>query len=96
MPAITLDNPVVTPATDAVTYDEVWLSDLHVMAPNPNGAVGLRATIFPARTLESGEKELNKEAATVVKVDDFFADAGESELELMYALILAIKARAGV
>lgn len=96
MPAITLETPVTTPAVESATYDEVWLGDLHVMANDPNRPVGMRATLYPARTLESGEKELNRDAAVVVKVDDFFQEADQSELELMYALILAIKARAGV
>jgi len=96
MAAIPLDNPATVPASPAKTYDELWLSSLGVQAQNPNARVVIRARLEKARTLPDGKKELMPGGGVDVCIPDFFASATESELQLMGAILLAIKARAGV
>ena len=94
--AINLENPVVTPTIESVTYDEVWLSRMDIQAFEANQPVRINAVLSPARTLEDGSKELNHSNDTHVNIEDFFAVATEQELQIMGGLIMAIKTRAGL
>jgi hypothetical protein len=95
MPAITLNAPVTTPAVPAATYPNIWLAELHVDARNGQTAQ-IFATLVPCCTNPDGSIGLNPAAAVPVAVPDFFGTATPDELALMYSLVQALKARAGV
>ena len=95
MSAITLNTPVVVPATEEKTFDEVWLATFSVDARNPNGKTSLSATMFPARTVD-GKKELAYTGRKEINVPDLWAVATQEEMVLMYNLVTAIKLRAGL
>lgn len=93
---ITLETPVVVPATTEKTYNEVWLSFLQVNGGNPNAPIQLIAQIDPARTLENGQKELMPDGKQTVIINDLYGEATEAELQLVAGVVLAVKARAGL
>jgi hypothetical protein len=92
--AITLTTPVVVAATEEKTFDEVWLSEFHVDARNPNGKVALKATMYPARTTVGESKELSGVGRKEITMPDFFAVATPEEIVLMLSIVTAIKNRA--
>lgn len=93
---IELDAPVTVPAEEAKTYNEVWMSFMQVMATDPNQPVRVIASMDKARTLADGSKELMVGGRKNVNLPDFFGMATTEELQIMGAVILAIKARAGL
>ncbi|MGA2064836.1 MAG: hypothetical protein ABSG86_07700 [Thermoguttaceae bacterium] len=95
MSAIMLNTPATTPAVPAQTFPEIWLGELHVDARDGKTAQVL-AKLVPALSNADGSKTLNLSAAVQVNIPDFFATATADELTLMYGLVQALKARAGV
>lgn len=89
---INLTTPTVVPS---ITYNEVWLSNLQVMAGNPNKPVRVVAQIHEAATVD-GKKVLRPDSVKTVDLKDFFAAATPAELQIMGGLIMAIQARAGL
>ena len=92
--AVELTTPVVAEATAERTFNEVWLHTFNAIAMP--GKCEIRATIVPCRTLEDGSKELLWADRQSVTIDNLWADGTPDELLLMYGLVQAIKARAGV
>jgi hypothetical protein len=108
MAAIPVNNPVVVPehtvsvtvpSTVTVpqkTYNEIWLSKLTVDA-SPDGVCHVRAIVDVACDNGDGTKTLGPASARkVVNVPNFFADASQSELAVMYQIVQMIKARASI
>jgi hypothetical protein len=95
MAAIELQTPVVVAAQPEKIFNEVWLSEFHVDAHQPNGKVALRAIMLPARTVDT-HKEVSYYGRKEVSLPDFFAVATQEELALMMGIINAIKSRAGL
>ena len=92
--AVELSTPVVAEATAERTFNEVWLHTFNATATL--GKCEIRATIIPCRTLEDGSKELLWDSRQPVHIENLWADGTPDELQLMYGLVQAIKARAGV
>ena len=96
MAAIPLTTPVVKPATAEVTFNEVWLAELHIDARNGQSAK-VDATLVPAATDANGKKILNYAAAKKVSLPNLFtANPTQQELTIMYDLVAAMKIRAGL
>jgi hypothetical protein len=103
--SISLTTPAVLPATEEKTYDIVWLSNLHVMAGDPNRPVRVMARLEKARNVTVGEgenartrTELMPGGTVNVGIDDFFAAAAQdpSLLQLMGTIITILKTRANL
>ena len=94
--AIPLNEPVTVPPTEQKVFDEFWLADFRIMAFDPNKPVKVVARIEKARTLEGGAKELMPNGSHNYVEVDFFKNATEEDLQIMGALLLRIKAKAGI
>lgn len=91
--------PLANPTTINATYDEIWLSDFRISAPYPNGPVRVSAVIDEARTVnaQTGEKELRGlPGQHRMDIMNFFNVATPAELQVMGAVLLAVKARMGI
>lgn len=92
--AVELATPVTAEAVAERTFNEVWLHTFSVVATPTTCEI--RASIVPCRTLPDGSKELLMSGRQRVHVDNLWADATPEELQIMYGLVEAITARAGV
>lgn len=90
--AIPLDTPVILPATDAVQYDTIWLSNLQIMASAQS--CFLTAILRAAKATESGY-DLGPVVGRV-QVQNLFADITAEEQACMSQLVALLKLRAGI
>ena len=95
--AISLKSPVIVPAIDTKTFDEIWMKNLTIHANNPNKPVMVMATFDRGRTLQDGSKELQGENVRV-HIEDFFAEAEKdpSLLVLMGEIITRLQGYANL
>jgi len=99
MAAIPLDTPEVVPAVPEKTYDLLWLSQVVIMANDPNRTVRVQGKIDKGRILEDGKTwELKPGGSTDVVINDFFAEAEKDpELATIMGMILSqFKTRSGL
>lgn len=91
-----LNTPVSTEPVVAVTYDILWLSEFHCDARNTDNVV-ITAKISPARVVDGKYEACQcNEMATLVRIDNFFANATPDELAAMGTVIQLLKTRAGI
>jgi len=99
MAAIELNTPEITPATPEKVYNLLWLSQLNIMADNPNQKVAVSARLDKGRILEDGVTwELKKDGSSYVNIDDFFAEAEANPalLQIMGGILTELKTRAAL
>lgn len=72
MPAITLSNPVVAPATEEATYPIMWVPFIQIMAPDVNGECRVIAKITAMRALPDGTREMSAEKPKTYVCDNWF------------------------
>jgi len=98
-------TPAVTPATDAVTYDKFWMTQLMVMSRDPNQPTRLRAELKPARDITVdgvATKEIQPDGQSIVlTIDDVFGRAGSNPsfaaaLEAVLEQVLIVGVEQGV
>ncbi len=105
LPKITATNPVVKEATQEVTYDKYWLSNMYIHAGVPGSNVRAEASLMVYREVESTDEEGNpitvKDFDPTIKkvhvrIPDVFTEA-ESDPALtnvMGGILSYIKAKA--
>jgi hypothetical protein len=93
--AVTLDNPIVIPAINQRTFDEVWVEKLSIHSPMNTEGINIQATVFGARTVDSntGQKESAPGSRRLLNFSVKWTDMTQDELTLMYQLVTMLKSR---
>jgi hypothetical protein len=90
--AINLERSITVPPAEQKEFMEIWLSAMQIVAP-VHGKCRIHAVVDVARTNADGTKETLPTARKDLLIEDFFSDATEKELAVMYQLVELIKAR---
>jgi len=73
---IQIQTPVVVASTQEKTATKIWISNLMIHAPNPNGKIRVSATLVPQTT----EGELLNSLKKNLIIDDLFAEASGNQV----------------
>jgi hypothetical protein len=98
MPDIQLTTPVVVPAQETKTYDLLWLSELHIHAPDPNVPVRMVAQLDKMRRGSDGTAELEPAGSVRVIVPDIAAaELADADLAALVGQVLtALRTKANL
>lgn len=82
-------NPIIVPATEAVTYDSIWITSLNITALDTNQPVRCNVMVAP---YNSTTGEINRSLQKPLFIQDLYAEAAidptiAAALQAIYAAV---------
>lgn len=94
LPILPAADPLTVPAK---IYDRIWVEEIVIDAPDPNGAVNARVRLRRYTLLADGTAELEPEPGRWVQVNDVLTGAqADAELAAVVTALMTYVAKVGV
>ena len=98
MAAIPLTTPVVIPASAELSFGEIWVPYIQIMAPDVNQECRVIAQIASMRTLPDGSREMSSQSPVDYVCDNWFEKCATDPraAQVMGMLLMLLKEYAEV